>query len=82
MVPPLLGADGRAIVLVKPQFEAGRHEVEKGGLVRDPVVHARVVAAVQAQAVRVGLKPLGMEPSPVTGAEGNREFLLLLAHSA
>jgi 23S rRNA (cytidine1920-2'-O)/16S rRNA (cytidine1409-2'-O)-methyltransferase len=78
VVPPLLAAGGRVIALVKPQFEAGRQEVGKGGLVRDPAVHARVVAAVQAEAVRVGLKPVAVEPSPVTGAEGNREFLVLL----
>ena len=78
VVPPLLAAGGRVIALVKPQFEAGREEVGKGGLVRDPAVHERVVAAVRAEAVRVGLEPAAVEPSPVTGAEGNREFLLLL----
>jgi 23S rRNA (cytidine1920-2'-O)/16S rRNA (cytidine1409-2'-O)-methyltransferase len=79
VVPPLLAADARVIALVKPQFEAGRQDVGKGGLVRDPAVHERVVAGVQAEAVRVGLKPVAVEPSPVTGAEGNREFLLLLS---
>ncbi len=78
VVPPLLAGDGHVVALVKPQFEAGRQEVGKGGLVKDPAVHERVVAAVQAEAVRVGLKPIAVEPSPVTGAEGNREFLLLL----
>lgn len=79
VLPPLLAPSGRAIVLIKPQFEAGRSDVEKGGLVRDPEVHERVIAAVKAEAVRVGLKPLALEPSPITGAEGNREFLLFLA---
>jgi 23S rRNA (cytidine1920-2'-O)/16S rRNA (cytidine1409-2'-O)-methyltransferase len=80
VVPPLLGPDGRVIALVKPQFEAGRAEVGKGGIVRDEDVHARVVDEVSAAAHRVGLERLAVEPSPVTGAEGNREFLLLLAH--
>jgi len=79
VVPPLLGPGAHAIALVKPQFEAGRRDVDKGGIVRDPAVHARVVEAVQTEAVRVGLKPLAVEPSPITGAEGNREFLLLFA---
>ena len=80
VVPPLLGPDGRVIALVKPQFEAGRGEVGKGGVVRDEDVHARVVDEVSAAALRVGLERLAVEPSPVTGAEGNREFLLLFAH--
>ena len=81
VVPPLLAPRAHVIALVKPQFEAGRQEVGKGGLVRDPAVHARVVASVQAEALRVGLMPVAVEPSPVTGAEGNREFLLLLTRS-
>ncbi|MCC7008589.1 MAG: TlyA family RNA methyltransferase [Acidobacteria bacterium] len=79
VVPPLLVRAGRVVALVKPQFEAGREEVGAGGIVRDPAVHARVVEAVTAAALRVGLTRLGLEPSPVTGAEGNREFLMLLA---
>jgi 23S rRNA (cytidine1920-2'-O)/16S rRNA (cytidine1409-2'-O)-methyltransferase len=82
VIPPLLALDGRVIALVKPQFEAGRGEIESGGIVRDPDVHARVVEAVTAEAHRVGLVRLGLEPSPITGAEGNREFLMLLAHDA
>jgi 23S rRNA (cytidine1920-2'-O)/16S rRNA (cytidine1409-2'-O)-methyltransferase len=73
-VPALLAPGGRAIALVKPQFEAGRDEVGAGGIVRDPAVHARVVERVAAIAHQVGF----LEPSPVTGAEGNQEFLLLL----
>ncbi len=80
ILPPLLAPAGRAVVLVKPQFEAGRGEVGAGGIVRDPDVHARVVQAVGDAAVRVGLTPLAVEASPITGAEGNREFLMLLAH--
>ncbi|HVW05312.1 MAG TPA: TlyA family RNA methyltransferase [Vicinamibacterales bacterium] len=82
VIPPLLALDGRVMALVKPQFEAGRGEIESGGIVRDPDVHARVVEAVTAEAHRVGLVRLGLEPSPITGAEGNREFLMLLAHDA
>jgi 23S rRNA (cytidine1920-2'-O)/16S rRNA (cytidine1409-2'-O)-methyltransferase len=82
VVPPLLAPGGRVIALVKPQFEAGRDEVGAGGIVRDPAVHARVIEQVKAAAVQVGLTPLGLEPSPVTGAEGNQEFLMLLARSS
>jgi len=79
VVPPLLAPEGRVIALVKPQFEAGRSDVGRGGIVRDPAIHARVVEAVSVSAHRVGLTRLAVEPSPITGAEGNREFLMLLA---
>jgi 23S rRNA (cytidine1920-2'-O)/16S rRNA (cytidine1409-2'-O)-methyltransferase len=79
VVPPLLKPDGRVVALVKPQFEAGRDDVGKGGIVRDPAIHTRVVADVTRAAAEVGLKRLGLEPSPIEGAEGNREFLLCLA---
>lgn len=79
VVPALLAPGGRVVALVKPQFEAGRSEVGAGGIVRDPEIHARVIEAVTASALRVGLTRLSVEPSPVTGAEGNREFLMLLA---
>ena len=79
VVPALLRPAGRVVALVKPQFEAGREDVGKGGIVRDPAIHARVIADVTAAAAAVGLKRLGLEPSPIEGAEGNREFLLCLA---
>jgi 23S rRNA (cytidine1920-2'-O)/16S rRNA (cytidine1409-2'-O)-methyltransferase len=82
VIPPLLssgGAGGRVIALVKPQFEAGRTEVGAGGIVTDPAVHARVIGEVIAAAHQVGLRHVQTEPSPITGAEGNREFLVLLA---
>jgi 23S rRNA (cytidine1920-2'-O)/16S rRNA (cytidine1409-2'-O)-methyltransferase len=82
VVPPLLAADGRVVALVKPQFEAGRDEVGPGGIVRDPAVHERVIETVTRAAHRVGLVRLGLEPSPITGAEGNREFLMLLGRHA
>ena len=69
---------GHVIALVKPQFEAGRREVGKGGIIRDPAVHARVVDEVTRAALAVGLERLGLEPSPIEGAEGNREFLIHL----
>jgi 23S rRNA (cytidine1920-2'-O)/16S rRNA (cytidine1409-2'-O)-methyltransferase len=70
------GAD--VIALVKPQFEAGRDEVGRKGIVRDPDVHARVLERVTTAAAGVGLVRLAMTPSPITGAEGNQEFLLHL----
>jgi 23S rRNA (cytidine1920-2'-O)/16S rRNA (cytidine1409-2'-O)-methyltransferase len=76
VVPELLAPRGHLIALVKPQFEAGRDEVGRGGVVRDPDVHARVVADVTAFAERAGFERRGLEPSPITGVEGNREFLL------
>jgi 23S rRNA (cytidine1920-2'-O)/16S rRNA (cytidine1409-2'-O)-methyltransferase len=79
VVPALVDPGSRIIALVKPQFEAGRGEVGAGGIVRDPDVHGRVIDEVAAAAHRVGLERLAVEPSPVTGAEGNREFLMLLA---
>ena len=81
VVPALLAEDGRVVALVKPQFEAGRQDVGPGGIVRDPAVHARVIDTVTAAAHQVGLTRLGLEPSPITGAEGNREFLMLLGRS-
>jgi 23S rRNA (cytidine1920-2'-O)/16S rRNA (cytidine1409-2'-O)-methyltransferase len=68
---------GDLIPLVKPQFEAGRGET-KGGVVRDPEVHTRVLREVAAAAVAAGLIPVGQVESPILGPEGNREFLLHL----
>jgi 23S rRNA (cytidine1920-2'-O)/16S rRNA (cytidine1409-2'-O)-methyltransferase len=70
------GAD--VVALVKPQFEAGRDEVGKGGLVRDPAVHEAVQQRVADAAGRVGFVVRGRAESPITGATGNREFLLHL----
>jgi 23S rRNA (cytidine1920-2'-O)/16S rRNA (cytidine1409-2'-O)-methyltransferase len=63
-------------VLVKPQFEAGRAEVGKGGVVRDPAVHERVVREIEAELARLGFAGMGSTPSPVLGPAGNREFLV------
>jgi 23S rRNA (cytidine1920-2'-O)/16S rRNA (cytidine1409-2'-O)-methyltransferase len=78
VVPPLLDATGDVVALVKPQFEAGRAEVGKGGIVRDPAVHARVLEDVAAAADALGLRRAGSIESPIAGMEGNREFLLHL----
>ncbi len=74
-------AGGRAMALVKPQFEAGRAEVGKGGVVRDPAIHARVCAEVASWFESVGWQVEGIVESPITGPEGNVEFLLA-AHRA
>jgi 23S rRNA (cytidine1920-2'-O)/16S rRNA (cytidine1409-2'-O)-methyltransferase len=78
VVPALMRPEARIVALVKPQFEAGRDDVGPGGIVRDPAVHERVIAEVTREAHRVGLERLALEPSPIDGAEGNREFLMLL----
>jgi 23S rRNA (cytidine1920-2'-O)/16S rRNA (cytidine1409-2'-O)-methyltransferase len=64
------------IALVKPQFEAGPEEVGKGGVVRDPAVHQRVCEAAADWVAAQGWTVLGVTPSPITGPEGNVEFLL------
>ncbi|MES2453137.1 MAG: TlyA family RNA methyltransferase [Pseudomonadota bacterium] len=68
--------EARLLALVKPQFEAGREEVGKGGVVRDPAVHARVCAEVSAWVQSRGWQVEGIAESPITGPEGNIEFLL------
>ena len=73
----LCGADAWAIVLIKPQFEAGPGDVGARGVVRDPETHARVIGDIERWWRGLdGWQVLGTEPSPITGPEGNREFLL------
>jgi 23S rRNA (cytidine1920-2'-O)/16S rRNA (cytidine1409-2'-O)-methyltransferase len=72
---PLLREKGRIVILIKPQFEVGKGEVGKGGIVRDTEKHERVVTEVNSFAEDSGLKTLGVIESPITGAEGNKEFL-------
>jgi 23S rRNA (cytidine1920-2'-O)/16S rRNA (cytidine1409-2'-O)-methyltransferase len=67
---------GRLVALVKPQFEAERAEIGKGGVVRDPAVHARVCDAAAAWIASRGWAVAGVAESPITGPEGNVEFLL------
>jgi 23S rRNA (cytidine1920-2'-O)/16S rRNA (cytidine1409-2'-O)-methyltransferase len=78
VLPALIARPADIVALVKPQFEAGRKDVGKGGLATDPAVHARVVANVTAAAAEVGLIRLGLIDSPITGAHGNTEFLMHL----
>jgi 23S rRNA (cytidine1920-2'-O)/16S rRNA (cytidine1409-2'-O)-methyltransferase len=66
----------KLVALIKPQFEAGREEVGKGGVVRDPAVHERVCGAAKTWVESQGWAVLGITPSPITGPEGNIEFLL------
>ncbi|MDP9021684.1 MAG: TlyA family RNA methyltransferase [Actinomycetota bacterium] len=74
-----LASDGaEAVVLVKPQFEAGRDQVGKGGVVRDADVWARTIRRVARAATALGWAPAGVAPSPLTGPAGNVEFLLHL----
>ena len=77
-LPPFLDDAADVVALVKPQFEAGRDEVGKHGLVTDPLVHEAVLARVTAAAVSAGFSRVAMTPSPITGATGNQEFFLHL----
>lgn len=78
-VSALVKDGGRLVVLIKPQFEVGRGEVGKGGIVREAEKHERVVSEVNAFAGSVGLRLIGVIDSPITGAEGNKEFLACYA---
>ncbi len=82
VAPPaarLLKVGGAMILLVKPQFEVGRDQVGKGGIVKDPVLHAQVCARMEEMVQALGFRTDIME-SPILGAEGNREFLLYASH--
>ena len=72
----LAGPGAKLVALVKPQFEAGRNEVGKGGVVRDPAIHERVCAEAKDWVESQGWSVLGITESPITGPEGNKEFLL------
>jgi 23S rRNA (cytidine1920-2'-O)/16S rRNA (cytidine1409-2'-O)-methyltransferase len=79
-VVPLLQATGRVITLIKPQFEVGKGEVGKGGIVKDPKQHERVIAEVNGAAQALGLTVARVIESPIKGADGNVEFLALYQH--
>ena len=80
-IVPLLNPFGRIVVLIKPQFEVGKGEVGGGGVVRDPQKRARVVDEVNDFASHLGLNKIGVIESPITGAEGNVEFLAVYSRS-
>ncbi|MFE4465483.1 TlyA family RNA methyltransferase [Oerskovia sp. NPDC056781] len=69
------------LLMVKPQFEVGRERLGTGGVVRDPALHARAVLDVALDAAALGLRPLGVIPSPLPGPSGNREFFVWLSAS-
>lgn len=76
-VAPLLAPGAAAVILVKPQFEAGRREVPRGGVVRSSETQRRVVGDIERFGSDLGLTCLGAIPSPIKGARGNQEFLLV-----
>lgn len=85
LLPPVLGwmtENAQAVILIKPQFEAGRHDVGKGGVVRDKKVHQRVIVDAAEFAAGIGLHPRGVIRSPLTGPAGNVEFLLWLSRES
>jgi 23S rRNA (cytidine1920-2'-O)/16S rRNA (cytidine1409-2'-O)-methyltransferase len=75
---PFLALHADVVALVKPQFEAGRDQVGKGGVITDPAIHEAVIARVSDEAQAAGFQRIAMTPSPITGATGNREFFLHL----
>jgi 23S rRNA (cytidine1920-2'-O)/16S rRNA (cytidine1409-2'-O)-methyltransferase len=79
VLPGVLGDHGEMIILVKPQFELERRQVGKGGIVRDPELHRRACEKIQAAVGALGFHS-DIIPSPILGAEGNREFLLYARH--
>ncbi len=79
---PLLNLPAEGVVLIKPQFEAGRDLVPRGGVVRDPEVHAQVVEDVREAALALGFTVSAVIPSPLKGPAGNREFLAFLKADA
>ena len=75
-VVSFLTQDSFLVALIKPQFEAGREHVGKGGVVKDPAVHEAVCRSVAGTVEALGFHVLGITPSPILGPKGNREFLL------
>lgn len=81
VLPPLkaiLAKGAKGVTLIKPQFEAGKEQVGKGGVVRDPAVHEEVIERIRTFAEGLGFTPHAVLPSPLLGPAGNREFLLYL----
>jgi len=78
-IQPLLQPRGETVALIKPQFEAGREQVGKGGIVRDARVHRAVVQKITRDAIDADWRILGLSRSPIAGAEGNIEFFVHLS---
>ena len=81
ILPPLFAClqdGGETVALIKPQFEAGRSEIGKNGVVRDASVHERVIRDIVAFSQSIGFTPMGLSFSPITGPKGNVEFLLYI----
>jgi 23S rRNA (cytidine1920-2'-O)/16S rRNA (cytidine1409-2'-O)-methyltransferase len=81
ILPPLhscLAEGSDCIALIKPQFEVGKGEVGRGGIVTDAAKHRRVLKEITGAALGFGFHPVGLIDSPILGAEGNREFLMHL----
>jgi len=84
VLPPLadlLQTDARGLVLIKPQFEAGKHQVGKGGVVRDEAVREMVVKRVLDEAAEMGYERVGVKPSVLKGPAGNQEFFAYLRYN-
>lgn len=77
----LLAEGGKIVVLIKPQFEVGRGEVGKGGIVREPEKHREVIDSITVFARSIGLIDNGITESPILGADGNKEFLAIFKKS-
>ncbi|OKQ08082.1 SAM-dependent methyltransferase, partial [Streptococcus pneumoniae] len=74
----VLADQGQVVALVKPQFEAGREQIGKNGIIRDAKIHQNVLESVTAMAVEAGFSVLGLDFSPIQGGHGNIEFLVYL----
>lgn len=82
VIAALARPGGHVVALIKPQFEAGRAAVRRGGVVRDPAVHAAVIERALAAAAQAGLTPAALTASPITGPAGNIEYLAHLRRTA
>jgi len=78
-IAPLLSDDAEMVILVKPQFELEKHQVGKGGIIRDPALHLRACQRIEKAVEQLGFRT-AIIPSPIRGAEGNQEFLLYARH--
>ena len=78
LAPTAPNTNSGLVALIKPQFEAGRALVGKGGIVRDPAVHQQVVDRIQQFCLQLGWRSCGLIESPILGTEGNKEFLIYL----